>query len=36
MSIQILEGYSSQIQHLAKEMEQLKKEFTEWEQSRKP
>ncbi|CAF9933560.1 MAG: hypothetical protein HETSPECPRED_008699 [Heterodermia speciosa] len=32
---QILEGYSSQIQHLAKEMEQISKEFAEWEKSQK-
>ena len=34
-SEQILEGYSSQIQHLAKEMEQISKEFAEWEKSQK-
>ena len=34
--VQILEGYNSQIQHLAKEMEQLKREFAEWEESKKP
>lgn len=32
-SEQILEGYSSQIEHLAKEMEQISKEFAEWEKS---
>ena len=32
--IQILESQSSQIVHLHKEMEQLRKEFAEWEEGK--
>ena len=31
--VQILEDYNSQMAHLAKELEQIRKDFEEWEQS---
>jgi hypothetical protein len=30
---QILEGYGSQLAHLTKEVQQIQKEFAEWEES---
>ena len=31
---QILEDYNSQLSHLAKEMEQIQRDWTKWEQSK--